>query len=476
MIRDAAKKKAAESFIKSERVKTSERERARVYAQAADKLRQMNGIALIEDVEIPSPTDMNGTITVSAREALREAVELWEENFDTTEQQRINDGMEPEQAREMTNRERIGFYAQSGVKHKRWSQMLNGIAGMAASDAFRDGGEASEYLIKGAKLYRQLKAVSSSYLSTLLTDKKSREFLETFDRGVRFRRLPEEQALAYAILEVGKSEATKASNILTRSEQDKILDDVLDGLDLERRSHNVSHLRDRITQKSKNGATIEEIEDEIEEEVLRDAVPINGVLVFAGGDAPPDFPELMEDILEDRFEKIAKGYGFESSDELFIMADASENQWYVMPKHGAGLIGDPITRRDLANMRAAKLQKWEQYQRDLIAADDAKRAEKKHQFYEMVETERRRIQYWRSLAEKRPGFRGSMAGSVADRLEQNLEHRLSRTGIAAQEEIDRIEGLIREGAEQRSQGQKESLKWLRSLVPSVKIGGKTLID
>ncbi|MDV2968640.1 hypothetical protein RZ532_21875, partial [Nitratireductor aquimarinus] len=331
-------------------------------------------------------------------------------------------------------------------------------------------------LVKTANLYRQLKAASSSYLSNLLTDKKSREFLETYDRAVRFRRMPEKDALTFAALETAKPESVKAASILTRSEQTDILDDVLDGLDLDRRSYNVTKLHDMISEKSKNGATHDEIKDEIEEEVLKNAVPINGVLVFAGGDSPPDFPELMEDVLEDRFEKIAKRYGLESSDELFIEADASEGIWYVMSKNGGAIIGDPITRRDLANMRLIKRQEWEEHQRALVAGDDAKRVEKKRQFDEMVEVERQRIQYWRSLATKRPGFRGSMAGSVADRLEQNLEDRLSRTGVAAQEEIDRIEGLIREGAEQRSQSQKENLKWLRSLVPSVKIGGRTLID
>ncbi len=422
-VRDKAQSDAAKAKAKHDLKRFSEGQRARVFAEAKEVLGRIGGSALIEDVEIPSPTDPEGTVTLSAKEAQRVAVKMWEEDFDTAEKQRIQGGMDPEQARTLTNAERIAFYAQSGVKNKDWSFMLNGIASVASSNTLLQKGEVPDHLAETANLYRQLKATNSPYLSTLLTDKKSREFLETYDRAVRFRRMPEKEALTHAALETAKPESVKASSILTRSEQNTILEDTLGDLDLDRRSHNVQRLRDMISEKSKNGATHDEIKDEIEEEVLKNAVPINGVLVFAGGDSPPDFPELMEDVLEDRFERIAKRYGLESSDELFIEADASEGIWYVMSKNGGAIIGDPITRRELANMRSIKRREWEEHQRKLAEGDDEARKRSREWLKARVQAERQRIGHWQQLSKKRPGYQDIMSKAVAERLQKRLDER-----------------------------------------------------
>ncbi|MDV2968853.1 hypothetical protein RZ532_22995, partial [Nitratireductor aquimarinus] len=144
-IRAKAKADAAKAKAKQDLKEFSERQRARVFAEAKENLRRIGGSALIEDVEIPSPTDPEGTITISAKEAQKVAVKMWEEDFETTEKQRVNAGMDPEQAREMTNRERIAFYAESGVKNKDWSFMLNGIASVASSHTLLQKGEVPDH-------------------------------------------------------------------------------------------------------------------------------------------------------------------------------------------------------------------------------------------------------------------------------------------------------------------------------------------
>jgi len=85
------------------------------------------------------------------------------------------------------------------------------------------------------------------------------------------------------------------------SDADRIAKSTLRGLDVDERSANYEYVMDRISSMSRHGATEREIKDSIEKEILETAVPINGMLVFAKSDLPPDFPELMEIELQARF-------------------------------------------------------------------------------------------------------------------------------------------------------------------------------
>ncbi|WP_216330611.1 hypothetical protein [Rhizobium sp. X9] len=406
----------------------SEQEEDRVYAQAYGAMSRMGGINKLRDIEISSASG-EGTRTVTRQQQIDAVIEMRESDFETMQEELVSKGTDPEAARAQVNRLRVDWYAGNKIDNRAWINTLNGIAGRATADTLLQKGEVTAYLKDSAKLYRDLKAVNPAYLSTFLTDAKSREFLETYDNAVSNRRMTEDDALLYAAHVTAQPENLKARNMIPIADADRLADKTLRGLGLDARSWNRQPILSRIASMSANGATEREIKDTLEADILDSAVPINGVLVPDHRDLPDDFPELMRQELSKRFPEIAKRYGIRDESDLFIFADGSEGRWYIGSKSHGGMpvnVDSPITPQSLEAHREQRRAEQEEQVRKLALSRDAERAELRAQYDASITEDRDRIQWWRDQVPKRQKLSKSLAEGIADRLQRNLDERLAR--------------------------------------------------
>jgi len=406
----------------------SEREEDRLYAQAFAAMGRFGGINQIRDIDIPSPTG-EGFKTVSRQQQIDAVVRMKEADFTSKQEELVKSGTAPEDARAQVNRLRVDWYAGNKIVNEEWQNTLNGIAGRASMDTLLQKGEVTAYLKDSAKLYRDLKATNPAYLSNVLTDAKSREFLEAYDNAVSNRRMPEDEALTYAAHVTAQPENLKAKSMISRDDADKLARSTLRGLGVDERSSNYAYVMDRVSNLSANGLTDKEIKRKIEEDILSTAVPINGMLVFDHRDLPDDFPELMQEEIKARFEARGKDFGITDPNDLYAVADGSETKWYVMSKSLGGLypIGsEPITPQMLEARRGIKRAAQEDNVRKLVQAKDAERARLKAEYDADIERDRARIAFWRSKAGTGRGLSKAYADTVADDLERQLDDRMAR--------------------------------------------------
>ena len=71
-------------------------------------------------------------------------------------------------------------------------------------------------------------------------------------------------------------------------------------------------------------------------------------------------------------------------------------------------------------------------------AKDEERAEYQRQYDEQIAKDWERIRYCRDLADTRNGLRGSLAASVADRLEHNRYMKLEGSKIEMEKNIEEV--------------------------------------
>ena len=422
--------KAAADQERRDRQITSEREEASVYAQAFARMDRYGGINAIRDVEIPARSG-EGTRTLSRETIIDAVVDRKEEAYREHHGQLVAGGMAPEQARQVVNRDRITWYAGNGIVNEQWSSTLNGMAGRVTTDTLLQKGEVTDYLKQSAELYRQLRAVNPDYLSRVLTDKGSRDFLEAYHIAMFQRRMPEEEALAHAARMAAQPITEKARSMLSPEKTEDLTRSTMRRLGLEERAPNVVHIRDRITTLSMLGATEREIRKEIEEEILDTAVPINGVLVFAHHDLPDDFPDLIADEFAARVERYGEAWGVDDVSELALVADGSETKWYVVQKRtGMPVRADAITRETLTAHRDRRNAEREELARNLREAKDAEKAEYQRRYDAEIAEQRARVEFWENAAANRKGLRQTLAGAIAKRLREDFEERRARDAEA----------------------------------------------
>lgn len=422
----AIENRAATAQQKRALRRQSELEEAQVYSQAYSAMDSLGGIARIQDVEVSNPSG-EGTRTLTKQTIIDEVVVMKEEDFEEHQETLIARGMDPETARVATNRMRVDWYAGNGLVNDEWANMLNGMAGRATTDTLLQKGEVSAYLKSSADLYRQLKAVNPAYLSTILTNKASKEFFDAYDMAVSQRRMPSDDALLYAAQWTAQPESVKAKSMVDHADAERIAASTLRSIGADPRASNHFYVMDRIATMSRNGATEREIRQRLEQEILETAVPINGMLVFANNDLPDDFPELIELELQARFEEMGARYGIEDPNDLYVVADGAESKWTVMSKSLRGPVGSaPITPRSLEAHRVRRRAEHEQLIREMARAKDAERAEYKRQYDAQIAQERARIEHWRRIANSSRRLRKSYANTIADQLQRNLDERLAR--------------------------------------------------
>lgn len=436
----------------------SEQEEDRVFAQAFGVMSRMGGINKLRDIEIVSPSG-EGTKIISRQQQIDAVIDMKERGFEAMQEELVNGGTDPEAARAQVNRVRVDWYAGNKLDNKAWINTLNGIAGRATMDTLRQGGEVSAYLKDSAKLYRDLKAVNPAYLSTLLQDASSKEFLEAYDNAVSNRRMTDDDALLFAAHVTSQPVNLKARSMMSQPDAERLAVRTLRDLGLDDRAWNRLPIMARIASMSSNGATEREIKDALEADILDTAVPINGVLVPDHRDLPDDFPELMQLELTKRFPEIAKRYGIRDANDLFIFPDGAESRWYIGSKSHGGmpLSSVPITPKSLEAHREQRRAEQEELVRKLAQTRDAERAELKRQYDAEIAEERKRIEFWSKASSTRQGLRKTVAAGVAERLQHNLDERLAADG-------ERINFTPAERAEKRNRKlRKEAEENARSL-------------
>lgn len=450
----------------------SERQEDRVYAQAFGAMERMGGINDLKDVEIAAPSG-EGTKRIAKQTIVDRVVDMKEEAFRRMQEDLIAGGASEEDARRQVNRARTDWYAGNKIVNTGWQNTLNGFAGRATLDTLLQKGEVSAYLKDSARLYRDLKAVNPAYLSTVLTDPKSKEFLETYDNALSARRMPEDEALVYAAQRAAMPEGLKAKDMIKIEDADRLARRMLKDLEVDLRGPDYLHVMGRISSLSRSGFTDAEIKNALADELKNTAIPIHGVLVANHRDLPDDFPALIEEALKRHFENYAGEYpGIPDPSDLYVVADGAESRWYVASKSLGGWPVKPqvqITPAILSGIAAEKAAAEDEKIRALAKAKEADRAALKQQHDEEIAAERATIERWRRQT-------GPLSQAIARKLQQKLDDRLAREAGFVKNEQDAVtEALKKNVVGDGAVALKAYSDWLNFITPSVTINGKTVV-
>lgn len=461
----AIQHRAAVEKEKRDRQVNSERQGNAVVGQAYVKMQTLGGVNDIDDVEIDSPSG-EGTTTLSRDSIIERVTSRFESQMNDEQATLIAQGMTETDAKRQIRGKKLTFYSVNRIANREWSDLLNGIAGRASTEGLLERADNAKKLAEDAELYRELKASNPAYLSTLLKDAKSKDFLESYANSVENRKLPPEEALHSAAVWAAQDERTKAGNIVSRADAEKMAERLLKGIGADVRGPAVIHVLQRIQDVSANGATIDETRDLLEKELEDTTVVINGVMVQDNNDLPDDFPALVEKQLASSIPML-KSRGIDDAEDLFIVTVSGQSKWAIYSKKlGFANTGLYITAQSLRAERAGIVRDQEELTRKLINANDADRAEYKKQYDEDVIRQKANIERF----SKRKGF---LSQAIARRLQDNLDGRLNA-------DRERFEAKLKESVKEfrikQDEAAKRRMEFYRSLVPDVRIGGERIID
>ena len=392
-----------------------------VLSQAYSAMTHMGGSSRLKDVEIDNPAG-DGKSTYSKTQIVKDVTAKFEERMDARQNQLISDGAEPEQAKITIQNERLTWYSGNKIENDVWDNTLNGVAGRATLSNLMQRGSITTKLIEDAELYRSLKAKNPAYLSTLLKDRASREFLESYDNAVTNRRMSKEDAMHFASAWTSQDERAKSQSLIKQQDADTMAQSVLRSMGAEVRGANYVYVMERIQQLSSgSNMTAKEVKSRLAEDLADTSVVINGVIVAATNDLPDDFPPLIEEVLKDHFEVFGKQYGLSGVEDLAILPVNGQSQWQVVSKSlGWMPIGASyITPQALEAKRNKRDADRQEQTRKLIAAKDQERSRLKAEYDAEIQAEQRYI--------NRYGATGGKFGlAVRDALQRQLDDRLAR--------------------------------------------------
>lgn len=457
-------KAAAEKERRDRRI-SSERQEHAVIGQAYVKMQTLGGINDLDDVEIDAPSD-EGKTTLSRSRIIERATARFQSQMADEQETLIAQGVPEADAKRQIRGRKLTFYSVNRIANREWSDVLNGIAGRASTEGLLERGDNVKKLVEDAELYRELKAANPAYLSTLLSDAKSKDFLESYLNSVENRKLPPEEALHSAAVWASQDERTKAGNIISKPDAEKMAERLLKGIGADMRGPALVHVLQRIQDISSNGATIDETRDLLEKELEDTTVVINGVMVQDNNDLPDDFPELVEKQLASSVPML-KSRGIEDVEDLFIVPVSGQSKWAVYSKKlGFANTGIYITPQSLRAERAGIVRGQEELTRKLIAAADKERAEYKKLYDEDVARQKANI----ARFSKRKGF---LSQAIARKLQDNLDGRISADQMKLEAELRQA---VRDYRTKQDEASKRRMEFLRSLVPDVRVGGDRIID
>lgn len=390
-----------------------------------------------------------GTKTITKAKIIEGVVQTFEENLEGQREQLIAQKVPKDVADKQVQSARIAWYSMHKLENDEWSHTLNGIASLVTPETISKRGQLLPQMTANAELYRSLKAANPGYLSTLLKDPKSKEFLETYDRAITTRRMQPDEALLMAAREVAKDEFMKVRSMVSQQVAQQIAGRVLGSMGLPKEGMNAAFVMGRIHDMSRSGATEKEIKNELRKEIEDTSVPINGVLVFDHRDLPDDFPDLIQDELKGVFDVFGKRYGLPDASDLFIVAESGESKWSVWSKTlrrpvGASMITPAILdkRRNIRQVASDELI------RKTVEGDDAKRAAAQKQFDEEVAYDRARLAETRKSGGR---FMNWLANGHEDRLNKRIANQNEVRLLGAQERAK----TLREQRQKKTKGARQ---------------------
>lgn len=420
--------RAEETFIKEQAARqtrlASEQAETSLTTSAFMELTGMNGTRRIADKEVPS-FDGTTTRTITSKAQIDGAVTMFENAMASQEKVWVEQGMDPAEAARRTRQQKLMWYSQNSIPNAEWSDILNGIAPRATVEVLLERGDVAGQIMEQAELYRELSAANPAYLSTMLTDAKSKAFLETYAMAVENRRMPKEGALHYAATQVAQPEHIKVQSILSPQQTDNLVTGLLRDLGFDERSSNADHVRQRVIDLGMSNFKEDEIRDRLKQEIGDTTVEIHGMLVPDRRDLPKDFPELVEAELQGALEVFGATYGITDINDLYVVPVSGQSKWLIVAKSLGGLPlggGAYVTPQSLDVQRQKKSREHDALVLQQLVASDAERATYQQQYEASIAEQRALIEVWRNKT-------GKLAPTIADYMQDVLDDRLERDRI-----------------------------------------------
>ncbi|GMB80938.1 hypothetical protein NN6n1_17210 [Shinella zoogloeoides] len=448
-----------------------------VRAQVGSILSRHGGRSRLRDMELPNASG-TGTATYTVEQQVKDEVAAREAGWRQEREEMLRKGLSEEDADKMLDAKKLDWYAAARVTNAEWDNLLNGFASGAAADTILQGGQVSAHYVKRAELYRRLKAGNSAYVRTFLSDDDSRAMLDYYDRLVTEGRKPPEEAIRTVAAWGGKQPWERTTvRALRPADETAIVDDMLKELDLDGRGSDWA-LITRMVRGMAEGEnmTLADIKANLPKRLRDSTVAVNGVLVEEHRDLPDDFPQLMEERLAELSAMIAKRRGLDKDDpsDLYVRPASGESKWEVWSKQWGGT-GFFILPKDLAVMTDRKNREREEVAAKLRSDKEEERKEAFAAYQADVQRERALVEKWETRAEKRPT---RINKAVAEKLRANFTERVAKD-LTANERAEKQRAKDQKWIEDEKRRGKRIdsavSSFLRSLIPSVKVGGTTLI-
>lgn len=418
----------------------SEQAETGLLASAFMETTHMNGTRRIEDKEIVS-FDGKSTRTITRQQQIDGAVSIFEDAMASQERVWVEQqGMDAVEAARRTRQQKLMWYSQNGIENREWSDILNGIAPRVTVEVLLERGDVSKQIGQQAELYRELMAANPAYLSTMLTDGKSKAFLETYALAVENRRMPKEDALHFAATQVAQPEHIKVQSLLTPSETDRLVSGVLRDLGYDERATNVATVRQRVIEMSLNNFTEREIKDRLRTEIDDTSIEIHGMLVQDHRDLPKDFPGLIEAELQAAFEVFGPRYGITDVNDLYVIPVSGQSKWQIASKSLGGMpIGTSYVTPQSLDVRRQRINRdHDALVLQQLQASEAERAAYQARYdASIADMEGMVDKYRRGTGKLSPAIADYLQGVLDDRLERDRILR-EMTPEKVQEEIDRV--------------------------------------
>jgi len=397
-------------------------------ARAYEAMNDIGGITYITDVEIPNESG-TGKVRLSASELVKEVVKIKEQEWQQLTQAAIDAGEDPDVAINQADQMRLKWYADQNIENKLWSQQFSGLASRALLMDLTGKDKRVEYLKQVVNRYQNIASVNPAYAATLVDDKPSREFLESYNDALALG-MDEDTALLDAAQTVSRPENEKRKTQLNQRDTAEVVEHLKNRFGLE--SYNDDMLATMAHDLSRRGATKEVVMEKLEQDLERRSIVINGHLVFNHKNMPPDFSYLVGEILSERLKENQEQMGLgDDPTDLFIEANRSNSHWLVHSKSlGGAIIGEPITPETLALQRESNKER--RLGRYLVTLSDSlnKQSGTRHEEkmrrdrnYHAQQTIATEINYWQQeLESQKSSWPSQIIENNIYQLEEDLIH------------------------------------------------------
>lgn len=394
------------------------REEAKVVIEARQRLTKFGGIAELDDVTVPTKT--GGERQMTRSEILKRATRDQEQWFRDEERKLVEiEGMDGATAADQIDSQRMAWYSGNNITNSTWQTHFNGLAAMANPETMADPGTMNSF-IEQAERFRNLKAQNYAYADSLVTDKYSRELLETYEQGVELRGLSPEAALTFAVTEVAKPTGEKGRFKLDTERTERLITRTLRSNSFDREGNNYAVIQSKIDMLSQQNLPEAVLKERLDEWVEHATVNINGTIVPDHQNLPHDFPILIDRQLQTVFEERGEEFGIDSVDDLTVVPTGGENSWMVVSKTRGPIGFTKIDGQSLDNERRTVAAEAEEVRRELFEATEERRAAAQQKYDDHVEKWTEQIQTWRSKG-------GFISNRAADNAEKQLEDFIRRS-------------------------------------------------